>query len=149
MQLIMNVVYMQVQLVDERYDKSFKVIENLILDLLGESDKLDVELIEDTFRELEDINYPLTSEFLKRRQFGFIKKRNIKFEVTWHRETAMPNFLLNLLNAYYSNSIGYKDYVFKDCILTSKSEGMLISEKSNDNLVIGINGKCYCFIAKE
>ena len=55
---------MQIQIVDERYDKSFKVIENLILDLLGESDKLDVELIEDAFRELEDINYPLTSEFL-------------------------------------------------------------------------------------
>lgn len=149
MQLIMNVVYMQVQLVDERYDKSFKAIENLILDLLGESDKLDVELIEDAFRQLEYINYPLTSEFLKRRQFGFIKKRNIKFEVTLHRETAIPNFLLNLLNAYYSNYIGYKNDIFKDCILTSRYEGMLISEKSKDNLVIGINGKCYCFIAKE
>lgn len=140
---------MQLQIVDERYNKSFKIIENLILDLLCEDDKTDAELIEDAFRKLEDINYPLTSEFLKRCQFGFIKKRNIKFEVTWHRETAMPNFLLNLLNAYYSNSIGYKDDVFKDCILTSKSEGMLISEKSNDNLVIGINGKCYCFISKE
>lgn len=73
---------MPFQFIDKRYDKSFKIIENLILDLLGESDKLDVELIEDAFRELEDINYPLTSEFLKRRQFGFIKKRNIKFEVT-------------------------------------------------------------------
>lgn len=140
---------MQFQLIDERYDKSFKLIENLILDLLGESDKLDVELIEDAFKELEDINYPLTSEFLKRHQFGFIKKRNIKFEVTWHRETAIPNFLLNLLNAYYSNSIGYKDDVFKDCILTSSEEGILISEKSKDNLVIGANGKCYCFISKE
>lgn len=140
---------MQFQLIDERYDKSFKLIENLILDLLSESDKLDVELIEDAFKELEDINYPLTSEFLKRRQFGFIKKRNIKFEVTWHREIAMPNFLLNLLNAYYSNYIGYKNDIFKDCILTSKSEGMLISEKSKNNLVIGTNGKCYCFISKE
>lgn len=140
---------MQIQIVDERYDKSFKVIENLILDLLGESDKLDVELIEDAFRELEDINYPLTSEFLKRRQFGFIKKRNIKFEVTWHTEVGVPNFLLNLLNAYYSDSIGYKNDVFRDCILTSKEEGMSIAEKSKDNLVIGINGKCYCFIAKE
>ncbi|MBN2922377.1 MAG: hypothetical protein JTJ28_22620 [Lactobacillus sp.] len=140
---------MQFQLIDERYDKSFKLIENLILDLLGESDKLDVELIEDAFKELEDINYPLTSEFLKRRQFGFIKKRNIKFEVTWHRETAIPNFLLNLINAYYSNSMGYKDDVFKDCILTSKEEAMPISEKSMDNLVIGANGKCYCFIVKE
>lgn len=140
---------MQLQIIDEGYDKSFKVIENLILDLLGESDKLDVELIEDTFRELEDINYPLTSEFLKRRQFGFIKKRNIKFEVTWCRETAIPNFLLNLLNAYYSNYIGYRGDVFKDCILTSRDEGMLISEKSKDNLVIGTNGKCYCFISKE
>lgn len=140
---------MQSQLIDERHNKSFKVIENLILDLLYEGDKLDVELIEDAFRELEDINYPLTSEFLKRRQFGFIKKRNIKFEVTWHRETAIPNFLLNLLNAYYSNSMGYKDDVFKDCILTSKSDGMLISEKSENNLVIGANGKCYYFIAKE
>lgn len=139
---------MQIQIVDERYDKSFKVIENLILDLLGESDKLDVELIEDAFRELEDINYPLTSEFLKRRQFGFIKKRNIKFEVTWYRETAIPNFLLNLLNSYYSNYMGYKDDVFIDCILTSRDEGMLISEKSKDNLVIGINGKCYCFITR-
>ena len=90
----------------------------------------------------------LTSEFLKRRQFGFIKKRNIKFEVTWHRETAIPNFLLNLMNAYYSDSMGYKNDVFKDCILTSMEEGMLISEKSKDNLVIGVNGKCYCFIAK-
>lgn len=116
---------------------------------MDESDKTDAELIEDAFRKLEDINYPLTSEFLKRRQFGFIKKRNIKFEVTWHRETAISNFLLNLLNAYYSNSMGYKGDVFKDCVLTSKSEGMLISEKSNDNLVIGSNGKCYCFIAKE
>lgn len=140
---------MQLQIADERYNKSFKVIENLILDLLGESDKLDVELIEDAFRELEDINYPLTSEFLKRRQFGFIKKRNIRFEITWHTEVGMPNFLLNLLNAYYSNSMGYKDDVFKDCILTSKSEGLLISEKSKDNLVIGANDKCYCFIAKE
>ena len=65
---------MQFQLIDERYDKSFKVIENLILDLLSESDKLDVELIEVAFKELEDINYPITSEFLKRRQFGYIKK---------------------------------------------------------------------------
>lgn len=140
---------MRLQIVDERYDKSFKLIENLILDLLGESDNLDVELIEDAFRELEDINYPLTSEFLKRRQFGFIKKRNIKFEVTWYRETTIPNFLLNLMNAYYSDSMGYKNDAFRDCILTSRYEGMLISEKSKDNLVIGINGKCYCFIAKE
>ena len=141
---------MQIQIVDERYDKSFKVIENLILDLLGESDKLDVELIEDAFRELEDINYPLTSELLKRRQFGFIKKRNIKFEVTWYIETAIPNFLLNLMNAYYSDSMGYKNDAFRDCILTSKEEeAMPISEKSKDNLVIGANGKCYCFIAKE
>ena len=139
---------MRLQIVDERHNKSFKVIENLILDLLGESDKLDVELIEDTFRELEDINYPLTSEFLKRRQFGFIKKRNIKFEVTWHTEVGVPNFLLNLMNAFYSDSMGYVNDVFRDCILTSKSEGMLISEKSKNNLVIGINGKCYCFIAK-
>lgn len=140
---------MRLQIVDERYDKSFKIIENLILDLLGESDNLDVELIEDAFRELEDINYPLTSEFLKRRQFGFIKKRNIEFEVTWYRETAIPNFLLNLMNAYYSDSMGYKNDAFRDCILTSRDEGMLISEKSNDNLVIGINCKCYCFISKE
>ena len=140
---------MQFQFINERYDKSFKIIENLILDLLGESDKLDVELIEDAFRELEDINYPLTSKFLKRHQFGFIKKRNIKFEVTWHRETAIPNFLLNLMNAYYSDSMGYKNDVFRDCILTSREEGMLISEKSKNNLVIGINSKCYCFIAKE
>lgn len=137
------------QFIDERYDKSFKVIKNLILDLLGESDKLDVELIEDAFRQIEDINYPLTSEFLKRRQFGFIKKRNIKFEVTWCRETAIPNFLLNLMNAYYSDSIGYKNDAFRDCILTSKEEAMPISEKSKNNLVIGANGKCYCFIAKE
>lgn len=127
----------------------FEIINNLILDLLGESDKTDVELIEDVFRRLENNNYPLTSEFLKRRQFGFIKKRNIKFEVTWHTEVGVPNFLLNLMNAYYSDSIGYKNDVFKDCILTSMEEGMLISEKSKDNLVIGINGKCYCFIAKE
>ena len=140
---------MRLQIVDERYDKSFKVIENLILDLLGESDKLDVELIEDAFKELEDINYPLTSEFLKRRQFGFIKKRNIKFEITWHTEVGVPNFLLNLMNAYYSDSMGYKNDVFKDCILTSRDDGMLISEKSKDNLVIGANGKCYCFISKE
>lgn len=141
---------MQSQLIDERHNKSFKVIENLILDLLSESDKLDVELIEDVFKELEDINYPLTSEFLKRRQFGFIKKRNIKFEITWHTEVGMPNFLLNLMNAYYSNSMGYKGDVFKDCILTSKSEGLSISEKSKNNLVLwGNNGKCYCFIAKE
>lgn len=140
---------MRLQIVDKRHNKSFKVIENLILDLLGESDNLDVELIEDAFKELEDINYPLTSEFLKRRQFGFIKKRNIKFEVTWHTEVGVPNFLLNLMNAYYSDSMGYKNDVFRDCILTSRDEGMLISEKSNDNLVIGINGKCYCFIAKE
>lgn len=139
---------MQLQIVDERYDKSFKIIENLILDLLGESNKLDVELIEDAFKELEDINYPITSEFLKRRQFGFIKKRNIKFEVTWYTEVGVPNFLLNLMNAYYSNSMGYKNDVFRDCILTSKDEGMLISEKSKDNLVIGANGKCYCFISK-
>ena len=52
---------MQLQIVDERYNKSFKIIENLILDLLGESNKLDVELIEDAFKELEDINYPITS----------------------------------------------------------------------------------------
>lgn len=140
---------MQFQFIDERYDKSFKVIENLILDLLGESDKLDVGLIEDAFKELEDINYPLTSEFLKRRQFGFIKKRNIKFEITWHAETAIPNFLLNLMNAYYSNFMGYKNDIFGDCILTSRDEGMSISEKSENNLVIGVNGKCYCFIAKE
>lgn len=140
---------MQLQIVDERYNKSFKIIENLILDLLGESDKLDVELIEDAFKELEDINYPITSEFLKRRQFGFIKKRNIKFEVTWYRETAIPNFLLNLMNAYYTDSMGYKNDVFRDCILTSMDEGMSIAEKSKDNLVIGINGKCYCFITKE
>ena len=140
---------MQLQIVDERYDKSFKIIENLILDLLGESDKLDVELIEDAFKELEDINYPLTSEFLKRRQFGFTKKRNIKFEITWHTEVGMPNFLLNLMNAYYSNFMGYKGDIFKDCILTSRDEGILISEKSKNNLVIGINGNCYCFIAKE
>lgn len=140
---------MRLQIVDERHNKSFKVIENLILDLLGESDKLDVELIEDAFKELEDINYPLTSEFLKRRQFGFIKKRNIKFEITWHRETAIPNFLLNLMNAYYSDSMGYKNDAFRDCILTSKEEAMPISEKSKNNLVIGANGKCYCFIARE
>lgn len=140
---------MQFQLIDERYDKSFKLIKNLILDLLSESNKLDVELIEDAFKELEDINYPLTSEFLKRRQFGFIKKRNIRFEITWHTEVGIPNFLLNLMNAYYSNFMGYKGDIFKDCILTSKDEGMLISEKSKNNLVIGINGKCYCFIAKE
>lgn len=140
---------MQFQFIDERYDKSFKVIENLILDLLGESHKLDVELIEDAFRKLENINYPLTSEFLKRRQFGFIKKRNIKFEVTWHTEVGVPNFLLNLMNAYYSNFMGYKDDIFGDCILTSSDEGMSISEKSKNNLVIGANGKCYCFIAKE
>lgn len=139
---------MRFQFIDERYDKSFKVIENLILDLLGESDKLDVELIEDAFKKLEDINYPLTSEFLKRRQFGFIKKRNIKFEVTWHTEVGVPNFLLNLMNAYYSNFMGYNNDIFRDCILTSRNEGMLISEKSKDNLVIGANGKCYCFIAK-
>ena len=140
---------MRLQIVDERYDKSFKIIENLILDLLGESNKLDVELIEDAFKELEDINYPITSEFLKRRQFGFIKKRNIKFEVTWYTEVGVPNFLLNLMNAYYSDSIGYKNDVFRDCILTSREEGMLISKKSKDNLVIGTNGKCYCFISKE
>lgn len=105
---------MPFQFIDERYNKSFKIIENLILNLLGESDKNDVELIEDVFRELEDTNYPVTSEFLKRRQFGFIKKRNIKFEVTWHRETAIPNFLLNLLNAYYINYTGYKNDIFKD-----------------------------------
>lgn len=140
---------MQFQFINERYDKSFKVIENLILDLLSESDKLDVELIEDAFKKLEDINYPLTSEFLKRRQFGFIKKRNIKFEVTWYTEVGVPNFLLNLMNAYYSDSMGYKNDVFRDCILTSMDEGMLISEKSKNNLVIGINDKCYCFIAKE
>lgn len=140
---------MQLQIVDERYDKSFKIIENLILDLLGESNKLDVELIEDAFKELEDINYPITSEFLKRRQFGFIKKRNIKFEVTWYTEVGVPNFLLNLMNAYYGNSMGYKNDAFRDCILTSKGEGMLISEKSKDNLVIGANGKYYCFMAKE
>lgn len=140
---------MRLQIIDERYDKSFKIIENLILDLLGKGDTLDVELIDDAFRELEDINYSLTSEFLKRHQFGFIKKRNIKFEVTWHRDTAMPNFLLNLMNAYYSDSIGYKNDVFRDCILTSREEGMLISKKSKDNLVIGTNGKCYCFISKE
>ena len=140
---------MPFQFIDERYDKSFKIIENLILDLLDESDKLDAELIEDAFRELEDINYPLTSEFLKRHQFGFIKKRNIKFEVTWHRETAMPNFLLNLMNAYYGNFMGYKNDIFRDCILTSIDEGMLISEESKNNLVIGANSKCYCFIAKE
>lgn len=140
---------MRLQIIDERYDKSFKIIENLILDLLGKSDTLDVELIDDAFRELEDINYSLTSEFLKRRQFGFIRKRNIKFEVTWHRETAIPNFLLNLMNAYYSDSMGYKNDAFRDCMLTSRDEGLLISEKSKDNLVIGINGKCYCFIAKE
>lgn len=141
---------MQFQLIDERYDKSFKLIENLILDLLSESDKLDVELIEDAFKKLEDINYPLTSEFLKRRQFGFIKKRNIRFEITWHTEVGVPNFLLNLMNAYYSDSMGYKNDAFRDCILTSKEEeAMPISEKSKDNLVIGINGKCYCFIAKE
>lgn len=140
---------MQLQLIDERYDKSFKIIENLILDLLSESDKLDVELIEDAFKKLEDINYPLTSEFLKRRQFGFIKKRNIKFEITWHTEVGIPNFLLNLMNAYYSNFMGYKNDIFKDCILTSSDEGMLISEKSKNNLVIGANGKCYCFISKE
>lgn len=140
---------MQLQIVDERYNKSFKIIENLILDLLGEDDKTDAELIEDAFRKLEYINYPITSEFLKRRQFGFIKKRNIRFEITWHTEVGVPNFLLNLLNAYYSNSMGYKDDVFKDCILTSKEEAMPISEKSMDNLVIGANGKCYCFIAKE
>lgn len=140
---------MQLQFVDEKYDKSFKIIDNLILNLLGESDKLDVELIEDAFRELEDINYPLTSEFLKRRQFGFIKKRNIRFEITWHTEVGMPNFLLNLMNAYYSNFMGYKGDIFKDCILTSRDEGMLISEKSKNNLVIGINDNCYCFIAKE
>lgn len=140
---------MQFQLIDERYDKSFKLIENLILDLLSESNKLDVELIEVAFKELEDINYPLTSEFLKRRQFGFIKKRNIRFEVTWHIEVGVPNFLLNLMNAHYSNFISYKDDIFKDCILTSSDEGILISEKSKNNLVIGANGKCYCFIAKE
>lgn len=140
---------MRLQIVDKRHNKSFKVIENLILDLLGKSDKLDVELIEDAFKELEDINYPLTSEFLKRRQFGFIKKRNIKFEVTWHTEVGVPNFLLNLLNAYFSNSMCYKGDVFRDCILTSKDEGILISEKSKDNLVIGANGKCYCFIARS
>lgn len=140
---------MPFQFIDKRYDKSFKIIENLILDLLGKSDKLYVELIEDVFRELEDINYPLTSEFLKRHQFGFIKKRNIKFEVTWHRETAIPNLLLNLMNAYYSDSMGYNNDVFRDCILTSMDDGMLISEKSKDNLVIGTNSKCYCFIAKE
>ena len=109
---------MQFQFINERYNKSFKVIENLILDLLGESDKLDVELIEEAFKKLEDINYPLTSEFLKRRQFGFIKKRNMKFEITWHTEVGIPNFLLNLMNAYYSNFIGYKGDVFRDCILT-------------------------------
>ena len=140
---------MQFQLIDERYDKSFKLIENLILDLLSESDKLDVELIEDAFKKLEDINYPLTSEFLKRRQFGFIKKRNMKFEITWHTEVGVHNFLLNLMNAYYSDSMGYKNDVFRDCILTSRDEGILISEKSKNNLVIGANGKCYCFIAKE
>lgn len=140
---------MQFQFINERHNKSFKVIENLILDLLGESNKLDVELIEDAFKELEDINYPLTSEFLKRRQFGFIKKRNMKFEVTWHTEVGVPNFLLNLMNAYYSNFMGYKDNIFGDCILTSSDEGMSISEKSENNLVIGINGKCYCFIVKE
>lgn len=140
---------MQFQFINERYDKSFKVIENLILDLLGESDKLDVKLIEDAFKELEDINYPLTSEFLKRRQFGFIKKRNIRFEITWHTKVGIPNFLLNLMNAYYSDSMGYKNDIFRDCILTSREEGILISEKSKDNLVIEINGKCYCFIAKE
>ena len=140
---------MRLQIVDERYNKSFKLIENLILDLLSESDKLDVELIEVAFKELEDINYPLTSEFLKRRQFGFIKKRNIKFEVTWHTEVGVPNFLLNLMNAYCSDSMGYKNDAFRDCILTSMDEGMLISEKSKNNLAIGINGKCYCFIAKE
>lgn len=140
---------MPFQFIDERYDKSFKIIENLLLDLLDESDKLDAELIEDAFRELEDINYPLTSEFLKRRQFGFIKKRNIKFEVTWHRETAIPNFLLNLMNAYYSDSTGYECDIFKDCILTSISEGKIIYEESKNNLVIGANGKRYCFIAKE
>ena len=140
---------MPFQFIDERYDKSFKIIENLILDLLGKSDKNDVELIEDAFRELEDTNYPVTSEFLKRHQFGFIKKRNIKFEVTWHRETAIPNFLLNLMNAYYSDSMGYKNDTFRDCILTSNEEAMPIAEKSKDNLVIGINDKCYCFIAKE
>lgn len=54
---------MQLQIADERYNKSFKIIENLILDLLCEDDKTDAELIEDAFRKLEDINYPLTSEF--------------------------------------------------------------------------------------
>lgn len=140
---------MRLQIVDERHNKSFKVIENLILELLSKSDKLDVELIEDAFKELEDINYPLTSEFLKRRQFGFIKKRNIRFEITWHTKVGVLNFLLNLMNAYYSDSMGYKNDAFRDCILTSKDEAMSISEESNSNLVIGANGECYCFIAKE
>lgn len=140
---------MQLQIVDERYNKSFKIIENLILDLLCEDDKTDAELIEDAFRKLEDINYPITSEFLKRRQFGFIKKHNIRFEITWHTEVGVPNFLLNLLNAYYSNFMGYKNDVFRDCILASRDDGILISEKSKNNLVIGVNGKCYCFIVKE
>jgi len=39
---------MQLQIVDERYNKSFKIIENLILDLLDEHDKLDVEETEVT-----------------------------------------------------------------------------------------------------
>ena len=139
-----------IRLLKNRVDNMcFEIINNLILDLLGESDKTDVELIEDAFRRLENNNYPLTSEFLKRRQFGFIKKRNIKFEITWHTEVGVPNFLLNLMNAYYSDSMGYKNDAFRDCMLTSREEGMLISEKSKNNLVIGANGKCYCFIAKE
>lgn len=139
-----------IRLLKNRVDNMcFEIINNLILDLLGESDKTDVELIEDAFRRLENNNYPLTSEFLKRRQFGFIKKRNIKFEITWHTEVGLPNFLLNLMNAYYSDSMGYKNDAFRDCILTSSDEGILISEKFKDNLVIGANGKCYCFIAKE
>lgn len=64
-----------IRLLKNRVDNMcFEIINNLILDLLGESDKTDVELIEDTFRRLENNNYPLTSEFLKRRQFGYIKK---------------------------------------------------------------------------
>lgn len=83
-----------------KHNECLNIIKELYRDLLIlNTRKSDTELVEEAFKKLEDISYPVTSEFLKLPQYGYIKKRNMRFEVTQDRKYAIRALILNLMCA--------------------------------------------------
>ena len=84
-----------------KQNECLNIIKELYSDLLiRNTGKSDTELVEEAFKKLEDISYPVTSEFLKLPQYSYIKKRNMRFEVTRDRKYAIHALILNLMCAY-------------------------------------------------